>query len=114
MNDSQLIDLPQLQERLKREGVKTHKERVEELNKYLSRLSEHHDMYVIRALFLLCPSRLSVFACPRCLDFLATNQHIPNFCTLQAQDWTRLNRYSTSRMGLGCVMYFVVDVFVRV
>jgi hypothetical protein len=34
-------------ERLKREGVKTHKERVEELNKYLSRLSEHHDMYVL-------------------------------------------------------------------
>ncbi|PKX94018.1 DUF1754 domain-containing protein [Aspergillus novofumigatus IBT 16806] len=33
-----------LLERLKREGVKTHKERVEELNKYLSRLSEHHDM----------------------------------------------------------------------
>lgn len=37
----------QLQERLQREGVKTHKERVEELNKYLSRLSEHHDMYVL-------------------------------------------------------------------
>jgi hypothetical protein len=36
----------QLDERLKREGVKTHKERVEELNKYLSSLSEHHDMYV--------------------------------------------------------------------
>ncbi|KKZ62792.1 hypothetical protein EMCG_02903 [[Emmonsia] crescens] len=35
-----------LDERLKREGVKTHKERVEELNKYLSNLSEHHDMYV--------------------------------------------------------------------
>ncbi|KAK2775186.1 hypothetical protein FQN53_003286 [Emmonsiellopsis sp. PD_33] len=33
-----------LDERLKREGVKTHKERVEELNKYLSNLSEHHDM----------------------------------------------------------------------
>ncbi|KAI9845018.1 MAG: hypothetical protein M1837_005162 [Sclerophora amabilis] len=33
-----------LNERLKREGVKTHKERVEELNKYLSNLSEHHDM----------------------------------------------------------------------
>ncbi|RJE20541.1 hypothetical protein PHISCL_07134 [Aspergillus sclerotialis] len=33
-----------LQDRLKREGVKTHKERVEELNKYLSRLTEHHDM----------------------------------------------------------------------
>ncbi|KAF7162008.1 hypothetical protein CNMCM5623_007379 [Aspergillus felis] len=33
-----------LLERLKREGVKTHKERVEELNKYLSRLSEHHDI----------------------------------------------------------------------
>ena len=36
----------QLDERLKREGVKTHKERVEELNRYLSNLSEHHDMYV--------------------------------------------------------------------
>lgn len=34
----------QLEERLKREGVKTHKERVEELNRYLSSLSEHHDM----------------------------------------------------------------------
>ncbi|KGO75266.1 Protein of unknown function DUF1754, eukaryotic [Penicillium italicum] len=33
-----------LRERLQRDGVKTHKERVEELNKYLSRLSEHHDM----------------------------------------------------------------------
>ncbi|KAF2470162.1 DUF1754-domain-containing protein [Lindgomyces ingoldianus] len=33
-----------LDERLKREGVKTHKERVEELNRYLSGLSEHHDM----------------------------------------------------------------------
>ncbi|KPI43522.1 uncharacterized protein AB675_6797 [Cyphellophora attinorum] len=33
-----------LEERLKREGVKTHKERVQELNKYLSGLSEHHDM----------------------------------------------------------------------
>ncbi|KAJ6145806.1 hypothetical protein N7470_009701 [Penicillium chermesinum] len=33
-----------LHERVKREGFKTHKQRVEELNKYLSRLSEHHDM----------------------------------------------------------------------
>ncbi|KAJ5291724.1 hypothetical protein N7478_000975 [Penicillium angulare] len=33
-----------LHERLQRDGIKTHKERVEELNKYLSRLSEHHDM----------------------------------------------------------------------
>ncbi|KAH7380356.1 hypothetical protein DE146DRAFT_671217 [Phaeosphaeria sp. MPI-PUGE-AT-0046c] len=33
-----------LEERLRREGVKTHKEKVEELNKYLSGLSEHHDM----------------------------------------------------------------------
>jgi len=32
------------EERMKREGVKTHKEKVEELNKYLSGLSEHHDM----------------------------------------------------------------------
>jgi len=38
--------LAQLDDRLKREGVKTHKQRVEELNKYLSTLSEHHDMYV--------------------------------------------------------------------
>ena len=36
----------QLNDRLRREGVKTHKERVEELNRYLSTLSEHHDMYV--------------------------------------------------------------------
>jgi protein FAM32A len=35
-----------LLERVKREGVKTHKERVEELNRYLSRQSEHHDMLV--------------------------------------------------------------------
>lgn len=41
----------QLHERLQREGVKTHKERVEELNKYLSRLSEHHDMYVLLFLY---------------------------------------------------------------
>lgn len=33
-----------LEERLRKEGVKTHKQRVEELNKYLSGLSEHHDM----------------------------------------------------------------------
>jgi len=33
-----------LHERLQKEGVKTHKEKVEELNKYLSNLSEHHDM----------------------------------------------------------------------
>lgn len=33
-----------LEDKLKKEGVKTHKEKVEELNKYLSGLSEHHDM----------------------------------------------------------------------
>jgi len=34
-----------LHDRLARQGgAKTHKERVEELNRYLSRLSEHHDM----------------------------------------------------------------------
>ncbi|KAI9823777.1 MAG: hypothetical protein M1832_002334 [Thelocarpon impressellum] len=33
-----------LNERIKREGVKSHKERVEDLNRYLSNLSEHHDM----------------------------------------------------------------------
>ena len=60
----------QLDERLKREGTKTHKERVEELNRYLSNLSEHHDMYVYFAarksvgniakavlMFLLCLGR---------------------------------------------------------
>ncbi|RDW64866.1 hypothetical protein BP6252_10517 [Coleophoma cylindrospora] len=33
-----------LAERLEKEGSKSHKERVEELNRYLSSLSEHHDM----------------------------------------------------------------------
>ncbi|KAF8475894.1 hypothetical protein BDZ91DRAFT_769852 [Kalaharituber pfeilii] len=33
-----------LDERLLKEGVKSHKERVEEFNKYLANLSEHHDM----------------------------------------------------------------------
>jgi hypothetical protein len=43
--------------------VKTHKERVEELNKYLSNLSEHHDMYVASPPFLtvyLGPLRMAV------------------------------------------------------
>lgn len=45
----QLINgmIAKLDERLRKEGVKTHKQRVEELNKYLSNLSEHHDMYVL-------------------------------------------------------------------
>lgn len=42
-----------LEERLRREGVKTHKERVEELNRYLSNLSEHHDMYVKKNLLAI-------------------------------------------------------------
>ena len=42
-----------LEERLRREGARTHKERVEELNKYLSGLSEHHDMCV--SLMILAP-----------------------------------------------------------
>lgn len=33
-----------LDKRMQKEGVKTHKERVEEYNKYLASLSEHHDM----------------------------------------------------------------------
>jgi protein FAM32A len=41
-----------LEERLRREGARTHKERVEELNKYLSGLSEHHDMWVFRVVGL--------------------------------------------------------------
>ncbi|PGH11564.1 hypothetical protein AJ79_04822 [Helicocarpus griseus UAMH5409] len=47
-----------LDERLKREGVKTHKERVEELNKYLSNLSEHHDMYVMNLYLTFPPASL--------------------------------------------------------
>jgi protein FAM32A len=47
-----------LEERVGREGGKTHKEKVEELNRYLSGLSEHHDMYVLlfieTALLLTC------------------------------------------------------------
>jgi hypothetical protein len=35
-----------MEKRLAKEGVKSHKERVEEYNKYLASLSEHHDMYV--------------------------------------------------------------------
>jgi protein FAM32A len=43
-----------LEDRLKREGGgRTHKQRVEELNKYLSGLSEHHDMYVFFLSFML-------------------------------------------------------------
>jgi len=38
--------LEQMEKRLAKEGIKTHKERVEEYNKYLASLSEHHDMYV--------------------------------------------------------------------
>jgi protein FAM32A len=33
-----------MEEKLKKDGSKTHKERVEDLNRYLSKLSEHHDM----------------------------------------------------------------------
>ncbi|TVY27211.1 Protein FAM32A [Lachnellula hyalina] len=37
-------DATETSDRIAREGPKTHKQRVEELNKYLSTLSEHHDM----------------------------------------------------------------------
>ena len=43
-----------LDERLMKEGVKSHKERVEEFNKYLANLSEHHDMCVILRFLGLC------------------------------------------------------------
>ncbi|KAF8545313.1 hypothetical protein BDD12DRAFT_1916 [Trichophaea hybrida] len=36
--------LEQMEKRLAKEGIKSHKERVEEYNKYLASLSEHHDM----------------------------------------------------------------------
>lgn len=53
-----------LEERLQRDGVKTHKERVEELNRYLSKLSEHHDMYV-RAIVTLHRTSLICVQRPR-------------------------------------------------
>lgn len=43
-----------LDERLMKEGVKSHKERVEEFNKYLANLSEHHDMCVLLTFLALC------------------------------------------------------------
>ena len=61
----------QLNERLKREGIKTHKERVEELNRYLSNLSEHHDMYVIlhsRVVFTLSDAVSWILVLVRILD----------------------------------------------
>ena len=61
-----------LNDRLKKEGLKTHKERVEELNKYLSGLSEHHDMYVLGLCSIARFS--SMLIC------------------LQAENWTRLRR----------------------
>jgi len=61
-----------LNDRLKKEGLKTHKERVEELNKYLSGLSEHHDMYVLALLFI------------------AGNDVMLTY--LQAENWTWLRR----------------------
>jgi hypothetical protein len=48
----------QLNDRLQKEGVKTHKERVEELNKYLSKLSEHHDMYALRFFIVIVRSMI--------------------------------------------------------
>lgn len=72
-----------MHERLQREGVKTHKERVEELNKYLSRLSEHHDMYV----------------------FLSTCQIEPKLTIKQAEDWTGLDRFTMMFATLYRYMY---------
>lgn len=43
-----------LDERLMKEGVRSHKERVEEFNKYLANLSEHHDMYGISLIVFFC------------------------------------------------------------
>jgi hypothetical protein len=68
----------QLDERLKKEGVKTHKQRVEELNKYLSNLSEHHDMYV--SLFLP-PSSLPRFSLPPSLSFSVSFCILPYYPT---------------------------------
>lgn len=50
-----------LEDRLKRDGVKTHKERVEELNRYLSKLSEHHDMYVLCTIIRALRQPLTIF-----------------------------------------------------
>ena len=63
-----------LEDRLKRDGVKTHKERVEELNRYLSKLSEHHDMYVLVLSMVTKVNLISI---------------------LQAENWTWLMRHDS-------------------
>ncbi|KAJ9389483.1 hypothetical protein DTO063F5_1976 [Paecilomyces variotii] len=65
-----------LNDRLKREGVKTHKERVEELNKYLSTLSEHHDMYASPPPLILLSSPL----CPCSILFCSSLGSRPQVC----------------------------------
>lgn len=74
-----------LQDRLKREGVKTHKERVEELNKYLSRLTEHHDMYV-----LLSPS----------ISVATGRDFVSDYDMIQAEDRPGLGGVGSSWNGI--------------
>ena len=72
-----------LEERLRREGVKTHKERVEELNRYLSNLSEHHDMYVFQF-----PSKVKLLASLVVLGFEYESMLANTLFCMQAEDWT--------------------------
>jgi hypothetical protein len=86
-----------LHERLQKEGVKTHKEKVEELNKYLSNLSEHHDMYV--------PSFPGVW--------FEMEMEMLTRCRLQAENWTWIMRslwrkYGRSKPVGGVARCFVV------
>ena len=93
----------QLDERLKREGTKTHKERVEELNRYLSNLSEHHDMYV---LFLskapMCFSIIYYITGVECHEPSTNDVRRMADHEMQAQNWTWIRkRLSPARDGAG-------------
>jgi len=86
-----------LEERLKREGgVKTHKQRVEELNRYLSGLSEHHDMYVFVVLFVVGREGGGGEGVQR-------REEIANVVFLQAQ-----NRTWITGLGISCTDMYVL------
>lgn len=77
-----------MQERLRRDGSKTHKERVEELNKYLSGLTEHHDMYVLGCLTriygLVADDFLGRKLVPVEIDVFVLRNFVGRFCLLRS------------------------------
>ena len=86
--------MSQLDERLRREGLKTHKERVEELNKYLSNLSEHHDM-------LRHP----------CLAVAVRGSKLTDRGDVQAENRTGVMRVLWAVYAAGCGLSFVAWTF---